>query len=88
MRQLLQIIFFLSIFLNSAHAIEFKEVKIIKLKKDDEKKILVNYGTFSKLFTLRWTLYKNGGLVVFHSYDKFVFQNMLYLNYKNKFFKQ
>ena len=88
MRQLLQVIFFLSIFLNSAHAIEFKEVKIIKLKKDDEKKILVNYGTFSKLFTLRWTLYKNGGLVVFHSYDKFVFQNMLYLKYKNKFFKQ
>ena len=88
MRKLLQVIFFLTFFLNSAYAIEFKEVKIIKLKKDEQKKILVNYDTFSKLFTFRWTLYKNGGLVVFHSYDKFVFQNMLYLNYKNKFFKQ
>jgi len=86
--KLLQVIFFLSIFLNSVYAIEFKEVKIIKLKKDEEKKILVNYGTYSKLFTLRWTLYKNDGLVVFHSYDKYVFQNMLYLRYKNKFFKQ
>ena len=88
MSKLLQVIFFLSIFLNSVYAIEFKEVKIIKLKKDEEKKILVNYGTYSKLFTLRWTLYKNDGLVVFHSYDKYVFQNMLYLRYKNKFFKQ
>lgn len=88
MRKLLQVIFFLSIFINSVNAIEFKEIKTIKLKKDEEKKILVNYGNYSKLFTFRWTLYKNDGLVVFHSYDKFVFQNVLYLKYKNKFFKQ
>lgn len=88
MRQFLQVLFFLSVFLSSVHAIEFKEVKVIKLIKDQEKKILVNYDTFSKLFTFRWTLYKNSGLVVFHSYDKYVFQNMLYLNYKNQYFKQ
>ena len=82
-------VLFLSLFsLSSLHGIEFKEVKIIKLKKDKQKKILVNYGTHSKLFTMRWTLYKNDGLVVFHSYDKFVFQNILYLRYKNQFFKQ
>ena len=88
MRQLLQVFFFVVLLLNSAHAVEFKEVKAIKLKKDDTQKILVNYGTYSKLFTLRWTLYKNKGLVVFHSFDKHVFQNMMYLRYKNQFLKQ
>ena len=88
MKILLQVILFCFIFFSSVDAIEFKEVKVIKLKKDQLKKILVNYGKYSKLFTFRWTLYKNDGLVVFHSYDKYVFQNILYLRYKNKFFKQ
>ena len=88
MKPLLQVIFLLALSLSSVHGLEFKEVKIIKLKKDEQKKILVNYGKYSKLLTFRWTLYKNDGLVVFHSYDQYVFQNILYLKYKNKFFKQ
>ncbi len=88
MKLILQVVFLLGLFLNSLEASEFKEVKVIKLKKDKQQKILVNYGTYSKLFTLRWTLYKNDGLVVFHSYDKYVFQNILYLKYKNQFVKQ
>ena len=88
MKFFLQVIFLFGFLVNSCAALEFKEVKIIKLKKDEEKKILVKYATNTKLFTLRWTLYKNNGLVVFHSYDKYVFQNVLYKRYKNRFFKQ
>ena len=88
MKFFLQVVLLLGFFFNSLSAIEFKEIKVIKLKKDEQKKILVNYDKYSKLFTLRWTLNKNDGLVMFHSYDKYVFQHMLYLEYKNKFFKQ
>ncbi len=88
MKLFLQVFFFIGIFFIQVDAMDFKEVKTIKLKKDQLKKILVKYGSFSKLLTMRWTLYKNNGLVVFHSYDKFVFQNVLYLRYKNQFFKQ
>ena len=55
----------------------------ISLKKDEQKKILVKYGNVEKLFKFRWTLYKNGGLVLFRSYDKIVSQNVLYLRHKN-----
>ena len=88
MRYILQVVFLCSLLFTQVYALDFKEVKRFKLKKDQLKKILVNYGTHSKVFTMRWTLYKNEGLVVFHSYDKFVFQNILYLRYKNRFFKQ
>lgn len=88
MRLFLQVIFLLNLFFIQSEAVDFKEVKLIKLKKDETKKILVTYGNYKKLFTLRWTLYKNDGLVVFHSYDKFVFQNILYLRYKNQYFRQ
>ncbi len=88
MKLFLQVFFFIGIFLIQVDAMDFKEVKTIKLKKDQLKKILVKYGSFSKLFTMRWTLYKNDGLVVFHSYDKFVFQNVLYLRYQNQYFRQ
>ena len=59
----------------------------ISLKKDEQKKILVKYGKVEKLFKFRWTLYVNGGLVVFRSYDKIVAQNVLYLRYKNNCFR-
>lgn len=59
----------------------------ISLKKDEQKKILVKYGKVEKLFKFSWTLYINGGLVVFRSYDKIVSQNILYLRYKNNSFK-
>ena len=60
----------------------------IYLVKDEEVKISVKYKRFTKIFTLRWTLYKNEGLVTFHSYSKQVFQHVLYLNTTNQNFKQ
>jgi len=66
---------------------ELKDVREISLKKDEIKKITVKYDGFKKLFKFRWTLYKNGGLVVFRSYDKIVAQNILYLRNKNRSFR-
>jgi len=40
-----------------------------------------------KLFKFSWTLYTNGGLVVFRSYDKIVAQNVLYLSHQNQSFR-
>ncbi len=66
---------------------QFLDVKVIKLKKDEQKKILVKYDDKEKLFKFRWTLYKNGGLVILRSYDKIVSQNILYLRNKNRSFR-
>jgi hypothetical protein len=63
---------------------DFKEDFKITLKKDEQKKILVKYANKEKIFQFRWTLYVNGGLVLLRSYDKFVAQNVLYLNHKNQ----
>ena len=68
-------------------ASELVETKEILLKKDVQKKILVKYADKEKLFKFRWTLYKNGGLVVFRSYDKIVAQNVLYLRHENQSFR-
>ena len=62
-------------------------MKKIVLKKDEKKKILVKYDGNKKLFEFRWTLYKNGGLIIFRAYDKIVAQNILYLREKNQSFK-
>ncbi|WP_294928304.1 hypothetical protein [Sulfurimonas sp.] len=59
----------------------------MSLKKDEQKKILVKYDNREKVFKFRWTLYKNGGLVVFRSYDKVVAQNVLYSRHKNQSFR-
>jgi len=64
-----------------------RETKEILLKKDEQKKILVKYANREKLFQFRWTLYKNGGLVIFRSYDKIVAQSMLYLRHENQSFR-
>jgi hypothetical protein len=77
----------LSIIYSVSYALDFKQTKIIKLKKDEQKKILVKYENFEKLFEFRWTLYKNGGLIIHRSYDKIVAQNVLYKRYKNNFFR-
>jgi hypothetical protein len=69
------------------YALDFKQTTIIKLKKDQQKKFLVKYENFVKLFEFRWTLYKNGGLVIHRSYDKIVSQNVLYKRYKNNYFR-
>ena len=87
MKSFLQVFVFLLFFIAIANGDELKDIKKISLKKDEIKKILVKYDHFEKLFKFRWTLYKNGGLVIFHSYDKIVAQNILYLNYKNQSFR-
>ncbi|MCW8839313.1 MAG: hypothetical protein OQK11_11485 [Thiovulaceae bacterium] len=85
--------FFLRFFLvlalvNSfSYGLDFKQTRTIKLKKDEQKKILVKYDNFIKLFEFRWTLYKNGGLVIHRSYDKIISQNILYKRYKNNTFR-
>ncbi|MDD2789092.1 MAG: hypothetical protein PHU40_00325 [Sulfurimonas sp.] len=81
-------IFILLIFgISGVFANDFREVKEIALKKDEQTKILVKYGTIEKLFKFRWTLYANGGLVIHRSYDRKVAQNVLYLNHKNQSFR-
>ncbi|WP_425505067.1 hypothetical protein [Sulfurimonas indica] len=82
---ILQVLVALFFLLNSViFANDFREDFKITLKKDEQKKILVKYGNKEKIFAFRWTLYVNDGLVVLHSYDKSVAQNVLYLNHKNQ----
>lgn len=69
------------------NASQIEKIKKISLKKDEQKEILVKYDLFKKLFKFRWTLYKNGGLVIFRSYDKIVAQNVLYLRHQNQSFR-
>ena len=84
MKTPLQVFTILLLFSSVTFANNFKEVFKISLKKDEQKKILVKYDNRERLFKFRWTLYKNDGLVIFHSYDKMVAQNILYLNHKNQ----
>ncbi len=71
----------------SLEAIEFRDMYEVALKKDEQTKFLVKYKTYVRTVQFRWTLYKNEGLVIFHSYDKKVAQNILYLNTRNQSFK-
>lgn len=59
----------------------------LELKKDEKKKIFVKYDDKKKLFEFRWTLYKDGALVVFRKYDRVVAQNVLYLKDMNQSFR-
>jgi len=80
--------FLLFVFLAaSLYAQAFREVRNISLKKDEQKKILVKYATNERLFKMRWTLYTDGALVVFRSYDRIVGQNILSLRDKNSSFR-
>jgi len=72
---------------NYLGANEYKDIVTIKLKKDVHKKILVKYGKTEKLFKFRWTLYTDGGLVIFRSYDRIVGQNILYAKRKSRSFR-
>jgi len=69
------------------YANDLREISEISLKKDEQKKILVKYDNKKKLFKFSWTLYKNGGLVIFRSYDEIVAQNILYLRHQNQSFR-
>lgn len=59
----------------------------VTLKKDEQVTYLIKYDIYTREFTLRWTLFINGGLVLFHTYNRSVFQNILYLNGINQSFK-
>ncbi|MBU0721081.1 hypothetical protein KJ877_07025 [bacterium] len=87
MKSILQIFLVLTFGFSTFFANEYREIKQISLKKDEQKKILVKYDKIEKLFKFRWTLYTNGGLVVFRSYDRIVAQNILYIREKNQSFK-
>ncbi|MEA1983423.1 MAG: hypothetical protein U9N39_07755 [Campylobacterota bacterium] len=87
MKLILHLFITLVLLFGSLGAIEFRDMQEISLKKDEQTKILVKYKDSVRLFKLRWTLYVNEGLVLFHSYDKQVAQNILYLNTKNQSFK-
>lgn len=70
-----------------SYADDFRQTRIISLKKDELKKIFVKYEDKTKLLSFRWTMYKNGGLVLFRSYDSIVSQHLLYLNHTNQSFR-
>ena len=81
MKIFLRFFLVLTIISSTSYTLDFKQTTIIKLKKDEQKKFLVKYENFVKLFEFRWTLYKNNGLVIHRSYDKIVAQNILYTKY-------
>jgi len=83
----LQVFLALLLLKSASFAYDYTEVQEIELQKDEQKEILVKYKDVEKLFTFRWTLYVNDGLVIFRSYDRHVAQNILYLNHKNQSFR-
>jgi len=78
---------FLSFSFTSVFSADLISSRILKLKKDQEQKIIVRYEGREKVFFFRWTLYKNNGLVVFRSYNKIVAQNILYLRRTSRSFR-
>ena len=78
---------FLTLLFGSVWANDFRDTREVSLQKDEQKKILVKYDSNERLFKFRWTLYKNGGLVIHRSYDGVVAQNILYLRNKNQSFR-
>lgn len=86
------ILFLASIFLGNvfchAKAIPATMQLDLDLKKDEVVSATISATkdsqSFSveKHFTLRWTLYRNEGLVVLVNYDKFPYQFMLYKDYR------
>ncbi|MEA3370284.1 MAG: hypothetical protein U9Q40_03020 [Campylobacterota bacterium] len=87
MKRVSKLFILIAFFISSVVANDFRDIKEISLKKDEQKKILVKYGSSEKLFKFRWTLYKNGGLVIHRSYNQQVAQNILYERHKNRSFK-
>lgn len=87
MKIFLRIVLISSVFFSIGVALDYKQTKLLELAKDEQIKILVKYDELNKLFKFRWTLFKNGGLVIHRSYDKVVSQNMLYTRHKNNFIK-
>lgn len=67
--------------------LSYKQCFEVELKKDEKKSFIIKYQNQKRDFDFRWTLYKNGGLVVHKKYDRFVSQYILYLREKNQSFK-
>ncbi len=84
---IIRIFLFLTLLFGSVGANDFRDTREVSLQKDEQKKILVKYDSNERLFKFRWTLYKNGGLVIHRSYDGVVAQNILYLRNKNRSFR-
>ena len=87
MKLFLQVFIVFTLHFSVVFGDEYRDVKTITLKKDEQKKILVKYGDITKLFKFNWTLYQNGGLVIHRSYDRIIAQNILYLREKNRSFR-
>ncbi len=77
-------LFLLGGLVSSLLANELIKVRQYELKKDETRKVLVKYASSEKLLKFRWTLYKNGALVVLGSYDQIVSQHLLYRNHTNQ----
>ncbi len=71
----------------SSSADEWKPIKSVSLQKDQVERIVVKSGALQRLFEFRWTLYADDALVVLHSYDDFVAQNVLRSHYNNRSFR-
>ena len=87
MTVILRVILIIALTISATFANTLALMRNISLKKDVQKEILVKYDSQKKLFKFRWTLYKNGGLVIHRSYDKIVAQNILYQRYNNQSFR-
>lgn len=87
MSPIFKIFIMLALLISALFANDYRDIKKISLKKDEQKKILVKYDSYERLFKFRWTLYANEGLVILRSYDRKVAQNILYLNSTNQSFK-
>ncbi|MDD3475961.1 MAG: hypothetical protein PHI38_03750 [Sulfurimonas sp.] len=83
----LLLFFILMVFSCTIASAEYIQKREVLLKKDEQKNIFVKYADKKKLFTFRWTLYTDGALVIFKSYDKIVGQNVLHLRNKNQTFR-
>lgn len=66
---------------------DFKQSFLLTLKKDELERIEVRDASGVRLFAFRWTLFKNGGLVIHRAYDKISSQNILYQREKNRSFR-
>jgi len=59
----------------------------IELKKDQVSSWTIFDNIRNKTFSLRWTLYINGGLIVLSNYDGFPYQHILYKSYNRNSFQ-
>ncbi len=87
MRFILQVFLLLLFSTSSTFATDFSDIQVISLKKDELRKILVKYDGREKVLIFRWTLFKNGGLIMFNSYDTIVSQHILYMRQTNRSFR-